>query len=440
VHFATADVHAVGDRVRELGRDRPDLAPNAPEVVEQARPLRRQLLEERGQLEDVDAAILWLSGMRDELTDLTARLVAVDSVNPALVSGGAGEAEIARVVAAWLAEAGLEVEREEIAPGRWNVVGVASGTGGGRALMLNAHTDTVGVAGMDAPFEPRVEDGRLHGRGAYDMKASLAAIMVAGARARGLGLRGDVVVTAVADEEVASVGTAAVARSRRADAAIVAEPTELALAVAHRGFVAFEVEVHGRAAHGSRPDLGIDAIAKMGRVLVGMDELDRSLRASPSDPLLVSGSLHASMIEGGQEYSSYPERCLLKAERRTIPGETPEAVAAEIQAILERAGEGDPAFRADLRVDFARDPFRVDEREPIVATVRRHAAEVLGDVPPTIGVPFWTDAAVLASAGIPTVLLGPVGEGAHAVVEWVDLESVEKCAEIYLAVAADFCA
>ncbi len=378
--------------------------------------------------------------VRDELTELTARLVAVDSVNPDLVAGGAGETEIARVVAAWLEDAGLEVEREEIAPGRWNVVAVAPGTGGGRTLMLNAHMDTVGVAGMDAPFEPRVEDGRLYGRGAYDMKGSLAAIMLAGARARALGLRGDVVVTAVADEEVASVGTAAIARTRRADGAIVAEPTELALAVAHRGFVAFEVEVHGRAAHGSRPDLGIDAIAKMGRVLVGLDELDRSLRASPTDPLLASGSVHASLIEGGQEYSSYPERCLLKAERRTIPGETPAAVEAEMRALLEHAGDGDPAFRADLRVEFARDPFQVDEREQIVESVRRHATDVLGDVPPTIGVPFWTDAAILASAGIPTVLLGPSGEGAHAVVEWVALESVQRCAEIYVAVAREFCA
>ncbi len=378
--------------------------------------------------------------VRVELVDLASRLVAVDSVNPALVPGGAGEGEIARLVAGWLEDAGLDVERHEVRPGRWNVVAVAGGTGGGRTLMLNAHMDTVGVAGMERPFEPRVENGRLYGRGAYDMKASLAAIMLAGARARELDLRGDVVVTAVADEELASVGTEAVARAWTADAAIVAEPTELSLAVAHRGFVAFDVEVRGRAAHGSRPDLGIDAIARMGRVLVDLEEVDRSLRASPSDVLLGSGSLHASVIEGGQEYSSYPERCLLKAERRTIPGETRELVEAELREVVARAAEGDRDFHADVRVAFARDPFRVPERAPVVELVRRVASGVLEREPPVIGVPFWTDAALLASAGIPTVLLGPSGEGAHAVVEWVDLDSVERCAEIYLAVAAEVCA
>jgi acetylornithine deacetylase len=378
--------------------------------------------------------------VRDEVVQLARRLVAIDSVNPDLVRGGAGERAIARAVAEWLEAAGLEVESHEIAPGRWNVVAVARGTGGGRTLLLNAHMDTVGVAGMEAPFQPRVEDGRLYGRGAYDMKASLAAIMLAGARARSLSLPGDVVVTAVADEEVASIGSEAVAATVRADAAIVAEPTELRLAVAHRGFVWLELETTGRAAHGSRPDLGVDAIAKMGRVLVGLEDLDRGLRAEPTHPLLGSGSAHASLVEGGQELSSYPERCLVEAERRTIPGETPESVEAELRGVLARAGEGDPEFRGDVRVTFAREPFAVDERDPFVELVRRHAGAAIGERPPAVGVPFWTDAALFAGAGIPTVLFGPRGEGAHAVVEWVDVESVARCAQTYLAVATEFCA
>ena len=378
--------------------------------------------------------------VREELTELTGRLVAIDSVNPDLVPGGAGEAEIARVVADWLEGAGLEVERTELAPGRWNVVAVARGSGGGRTLLLNGHMDTVGVAGMDAPFEPRVDDGRLHGRGAYDMKASLAAMMVAGARARSLGLRGDVIVSAVADEEVASIGSAALAADVHADAAIVAEPTELRLAIAHRGFVWLDIETTGRAAHGSRPDLGVDAIAKMGRVLVRLEELDRALRAEPTHPLLASGSLHASLVEGGQELSSYPERCVVRMERRTIPGETPERVEQEIRGLLERAGDGDSDFRGDVRRTFAREPFDVGEGEAIVDLVRRHAGAVLGELPPLVGVPFWTDAALFAGAGIPTVLFGPRGEGAHATEEWVDLESVERCAETYVAVAAELCA
>jgi acetylornithine deacetylase len=277
--------------------------------------------------------------------------------------------------------------------------------------------------------------GRMYGRGAYDMKSSLAAIMLAGARASQDGLRGDVVVTAVADEEVGSIGTAAVASSRAAHAAIVAEPTGERVAIAHRGFVWLEVVAHGRAAHGSRPELGIDAIAKMGRVLTGLEDLDRALRASPSHPLLGSGSLHASLIQGGRELSTYPDRCELRLERRTVPGETPATVEREVGQILERAAAHDPDFRADVAVTFAREPFQVAEDADVVAAVRRQAggAEV-------VGVPFWTDAAVLAAAGIPTVLFGPVGEGAHADVEWVDLDSTARCAELYLAVARELCA
>ena len=278
-----------------------------------------------------------------ELAELARSLVAIDSVNPELVPGGAGEAEVAGAVGSWLERAGLDVTVEELAPGRPNVVGVARGTGGGRTLLLNAHTDTVGTAAMRHPGEARLEGGRLWGRGAYDMKGALAAIMVAGARAREARLRGDVVVAAVIDEEVASLGTTALVERHTADGAIVAEPTEELVCVAHKGFVAFEVETRGRAAHGSRPDLGVDAIARMGHVLVGIERLDAELRADPRHPLLGSGSIHASLIEGGQEYSSYPARCLLRGERRTIPGETREQVEAELARARRRPGRADRA-------------------------------------------------------------------------------------------------
>jgi acetylornithine deacetylase len=361
------------------------------------------------------------------LAELLADLVRIDSINPDLIAGAAGEEEIARVLAAWLEQAGLEVEVEEVAPGRFNTVGVARGSGGGRTLLLNAHTDTVGVAGMEAPFEPVIENGRLHGRGSYDMKAGLAAIMLAGAEAAQARLRGDVVVTAVCDEEVASIGTARVAERYRADAAIVSEPTEMRLAVAHKGFVGFEIETNGRAAHGSRPDLGVDAIAHMGHVLVGVEALDRRLRASPTHPLLGSGSLHASVIEGGQEFSSYPERCLLKGERRTIPGETDARVEDELEELL-----GD--IKGEIRVVVSRQPFETPEDAEIAQLVDR-----LADGPEIVGVPFWADSALLSAAGIPTVVFGPAGEGAHAVEEWVDLVSAERCAEIYGAVARELC-
>jgi acetylornithine deacetylase len=363
----------------------------------------------------------------ESLVELAAELVAIDSVNPDLVPGAAGEGEIARFVATRLEGAGLEVETEEVAPGRFNVVGIARGSGGGRSLLLNAHMDTVGVAGMEDPFEPRSDDGRLYGRGAYDMKSSLAGIMLAGAEAVRAGLRGDVIVTAVCDEEVGSIGSAALAERVSADAAIVAEPTEERLAIAHRGFAWFEIETEGCAAHGSRPDLGEDAIARMGEVLVRLQGLDRTLQEATPHPLLGTGSLHASLIDGGTELSTYPDRCLLTAERRTLPGETTDQVEAEALGLLG-------GLPGSARVTFFREPFEASEDAEIVAVLARHAGG-----PEVVGVPFWADSALFAAAGIPAVLYGPRGEGAHAAVEWVDVASAERCAAVYSAVAAEFC-
>jgi acetylornithine deacetylase len=360
-----------------------------------------------------------------EIAELAAELVRIDSVNPTLIAGAAGEGEAARFVAAWLEQAGLEVEFVEPEHGRPSVIGIARGTGGGRSLLLNGHLDTVGTDAMEDAFDARIDDGRLYGRGAYDMKGAVAAAMLAAADSVQRRLAGDVVVTVVADEEVASTGTAAVLERVRADAAIVCEPTELQVAIAHRGFAGFEIETNGVAAHGSRPDLGVDAIVKMGPVLVALDELGRRLQSGRRHPLVGCGSLHASLIEGGQEFSSYPARCLLTGERRTLPGET----AADVERDL-RAAAGD----GDVRLLVAREPFEVDESHELVRTVRR-AARTIG----VVGVPFWTDAALVAAAGIPTVLFGPTGEGAHAAVEWVDIASLERCRAVYGEVAAAVC-
>lgn len=373
------------------------------------------------------------------LEQLINELVAIDSINPDLVPGAAGEGAIARFIAHWMEAAGLEVHVEEVQPGRPNVVGIARGSGGGRSLLLNGHMDTVSVTGMAEPFTPLVRDGRLYGRGAYDMKAGLAACMVAAVEAKRHALRGDVIVTAVMDEEYAGLGTLAIARQYRADAAIVAESTELQLVTAHKGFVWLEVETHGVAAHGSRPHLGVDAIAKMGGVLVALQRLGQELERPAPHPLLGQASIHASLIEGGQELSSYPERCLLTVERRTLPGETGEAAEAELQAIVDRLGRDDPAFKASVRRGLVRSPLETPQSAPIAAAVRHAAEGILARPCPPAGLSFWTDAASLAEAGIPTVLFGPVGAGAHAAEEWVDLASVRACADVYVATALAFC-
>ena len=374
-----------------------------------------------------------------ETTELLRQLVATDSVNPDLVPGGAGEGAIARFVAEWLERAGLEVVVDAVAPGRPNVVGIARGSGGGRSLLLNAHMDTVGVTGMERPHDPFIEGNRLYGRGAFDMKGGLAAIMMAGAAARRCGLRGDVIVTAVVDEEFASIGTEAIARHWRADAAIVTEPTELDICTAHKGFAWFTVETTGVAAHGSRPDLGVDAIVKMGKVLVGLEELDLALHSASPHPLLGTGSIHASLIEGGQELSSYPERCTLGIERRTIPGEAMQRVEAELSAIFTRIAAQDPTFRASVTSGLTREPFEVSLQEPVAQAVLRQARQRLRREIAEVGGTGWMDSALLAAAGIPTVIFGPGGDGAHAVVEWSDLAQVEQCTEILAAVAEDFC-
>ena len=270
------------------------------------------------------------------------------------------------------------------------------------------------------------------------MKGGVAACMVAAVEAAKLKLRGDVIVTAVMDEEYAGLGTLAIAEHYGADGAIVAEPTELELVVAHKGFVWLEVETQGVAAHGSRPHLGVDAIVKMGGVLAGLDRLVEELSRRPAHPLLGPPSVHASTIQGGGEWSTYPDRCTLAVERRLLPGETGDAAEAELQAIVVALTAADPAFRATVRRDLVRSPLETPADAAILRAVQQAAAGVLGRPVEPAGVSFWTDAASLHEAGIPTVLFGPLGAGAHAVEEWVELASVQSCAEVYLATAAAF--
>src|SRR5262245_34074742 len=225
--------------------------------------------------------------------------------------------------------------------------------------MLCGHVDTVGVAGMSAPFQPVTRDGKLYGRGAQDMKGGVAAMIgAATALAAGGGLaRGRLIVAAVVDEEHASLGAEALVAGWRADAAVVTEPTGLDIAVAHKGFQWVEVETRGRAAHGSRPQEGRDAILRMGRVLSHLENLDRQLRSRTPHGLLGTASLHASLIGGGRELSSYPDRCTLQLERRTLPGEPGGVALSEVEQVLEVAAREDPEFDAVARPIFGRDGY-----------------------------------------------------------------------------------
>lgn len=374
-------------------------------------------------------------------------LVRIPSVNADLVPGAPNEAAMARYICDLMQSWGLEAINQEMAPGRHNAIGILRGTGGGRTLLFNGHMDTVSVEGMADPYSGEVRDGKLFGRGAIDMKGSLAATLAATHMLvqSGKRLRGDVIFTYVADEEYASIGTEAVvgdiqqARLPRPDAAINTEATGLKMGIGHKGFTWIDVETIGRAAHGSRADLGVDAIAQMGKVLVEITRLQQDLNSGRPHPLLGTGSVHASLIQGGRELSSYPDHCQLQVERRTVPPESARDIAHEMESILEQLARADPTFQATSRVTFVRNPWQADPQSDIVKALSQSIQNVTAAAAEVMTFTAWLDSALLGDAGIPTVVFGPSGEGAHALVEWVDVTSLGVCAQVYADVIERFC-
>lgn len=375
------------------------------------------------------------------VTETLQRLVQIESTNPTLNPSNNGEGQIAAALATFANELGMQVEVEEVVAGRPNVMAVLKGSGGGRSLIINGHTDTVGVEGMSEPFSGAMRNGKIYGRGSQDMKGSLAA-MLAAAKAiieRRAALSGDLILTFVIDEEAYSEGTMAAARRYSADSAIVTEPTDLSVTCAHRGFIWFEVEIFGRAAHGSRFMEGIDANMRMGRFLARLDLLEKELLLRPPHALAGPPSLHAAMIRGGSEVSIYADYCRLTIERRTIPGETVESTQAELQKIIDELSAEDQTFRATVKATFSREPFEVSEDAAIVQLLDEKVAARLEQPSLHTGQTFWTDAAILSAAGIETVLIGPTGYGLHSAEEWVDLASTVDLAHILAETAVAYC-
>ena len=371
--------------------------------------------------------------LEKELQDLLLALIAVDSQNPSLVSGADGEGAIADLITGWGGRAGLDVERIESTPGRPSLLITAHGTAPADApsLLLCGHLDTVGTG--EAGLVPHVEGDQVHGRGAYDMKGGVAAALVAMREAVRRRAPGDILLAAVADEEYASLGIRDGRHPSRpiADAAIVLEPTELAVVVAHRGFVWIEITVNGVAAHGSRPHLGIDAITRMASVITALDARNTNLGAT-THPLLGPGFLHASTITGGTEPSTIPDRCTLIVERRTIPGESVTDVENEIEQTLAACRAADPALTVSARTLLDRPPLETDPAHPFVRQIQEATHHVAGVESPIEGASYWADSALIAATGIPTILFGPAGEGAHAAKEWVSLTSTLTCARTIL--------
>ena len=373
--------------------------------------------------------------MTDPCLSLLRDLVAIDSVNPSLVPGARGEGDIAQAIAQHLRQLGLDVAVQDVAPGRPNVIGVLQGREPGPSLMYCGHIDTVGVEGMTAPFVPDVRDGRLYGRGSQDMKGGVAAMIDAARLARDRGFsRGRLIIAAVVDEEYASIGADALVREWRADAAVVTEPTDLQIGVGHKGFAWFEIETRGRAAHGSRPRDGRDAILRMGRVLSRLEQLDRALQSRAPHPIMGTASLHASTVQGGHEWSSYPDRCVLQMERRTVSGETAASAEREVRDILEALRAEDAEFQGESRLVFARSSYETPPNHAVTQLLTQCATE-RAVATSQVGMSFWTDAAILGDAGVPSVLFGPGGAGLHSVEEYVKVDDVLACRDVLAALA-----
>jgi acetylornithine deacetylase len=340
------------------------------------------------------------------------------------------------VLASW----GFDVELRDAAAGRPNVI-ARVGKPGGRSLMFNGHVDVVGVEGMThAPWDAEERNGRIFGRGASDMKGGVASMCAAAARAANEISDGEIIVAAVVDEEYESAGTRALLASGvRADAAIVTEPTGLAIMPAHKGFVWVTVTTHGRAAHGSRWDIGVDAILAMGQVLLEIGRLDEDELPRRSHPLLGRPSVHASLIEGGSGMSTYPDRCTLRIERRTIPGETVDHVRSEFEEACARVRDRFADFRADIEVDLAQQPSDVATDAPIVGAL----ADALRaeSLPVRVeGMSAWTDAALLNEKNIPAICFGPGDMGlAHAPEEYISADEIERATHVLTRLAKQWC-
>lgn len=376
------------------------------------------------------------------LQQILTDMVKIDSRNPSLTPNAPAELELGRYVAAELTRLGLEVDVQTLAETRVNVIGTLKGSGGGKSLLLNGHLDTVGVEGMSEPYSARVSNGKLYGRGAQDMKGSLAAMLAAVKTLKDsdVSLKGDVLLTFVADEEARSIGMEHLVKTYRADAAIITEPTDMQLCLAHRGFIWFEVETFGRAAHGSRYAEGVDANMHMALFLAEVHKLNQDLLQRTPHPLAGPPSLHVAQVNGGTENSTYAAHCKAVIERRTIPNESVAQCSQELQTILDVLSKSIPDFQAKLTVNFERSPFEISPTAPIIQSLEAAMSKQLNAKTKHTGGLFWTDAALLADAGINTVLIGPVGAGLHSAEEWVDLNSLTDLAHVLTDVMLEFCA
>jgi acetylornithine deacetylase/succinyl-diaminopimelate desuccinylase-like protein len=380
-----------------------------------------------------------------DVEELLSALIRIESVTPWLIPDGTGEKDVVRFMRGWLEGSGADVTVEEVEPGRPNLLARLRGTGDGPTLCLNAHADTVGFDNWrDRALEPRREGDRLIGLGAADDKAgcAIALLVLRQIATSGVPLRGDLLVACVADEEGVSIGTMDLVDRHRdeIDAAIILEPDALPRCVVeHQGFGWIDVVVHGKAAHGSTPDEGVDAIVHMAEVITRLAKLDREVFVPNPDAMNGRTVFHTGTIVGGTDYATYPSRCTLGIEIGTQPGERLADRVREIEAVFAEVRESYPDFRGQVAVKLEREPFRAEGHEALWKALDVGARQVLGRSLEAVGLNAWADSALIQSAGIPTLMAGPLGGNFHAPQEWVSIGETVQVARIVEHAVRSFC-
>ena len=371
----------------------------------------------------------------NEILATLQEMVAIDSVNPSLPGGDEGESGMVDYLAGFFDALDIPCELYEVLPGRNNIIATLEGEDADRVLLFECHMDTASAEVMTIPpFEPHIRDGLLYGRGSCDTKAAGAAMIHAMKRLKEAGIKPPrtIAFAGAIDEEAFFEGSRSLAAHIQVEAAVIAEPTTLQVIRAHKGVVRFDVVVKGKAAHSAKPYLGVNAISKMARLIIEIEEELGPVYAGMSDPLLGSPSLNIGVIQGGTQVNFVPDGCRVAVDCRLIPGQTPEEVLESFRSVVARVRKMDSESSAVVE-----DPFFVctalgtAEDVGIVGSAADACRAVLGECV-VAGVPFATDGSSFAELGVPTIVLGPGSiDRAHGAVEWVECEQVLQASEIY---------